>query len=292
MKHFHNKVAVITGAASGFGREFARIAASRGMRLVLADIEETALNAVAELHRANGVAVLAQVTDVSKAAEVDSLAALTQSQFGGAHLVFNNAGVAAGGLIWESSERDWDWVMNVNVRGVVNGMRAFMPQLIAAQARGEEAHMVNTASVAGLVNAPMMGVYNVSKHAVVSLSESLFHDVQSQELKIGVSVLCPAFVPTGIHLSERNRPSEFKDESGPTESQIKSREAANKAVTSGKKTAADIAELSFAAIEAEQFYILSHKGILGSVELRMQDVLALRNPTNPFALRPELAPKK
>jgi NADP-dependent 3-hydroxy acid dehydrogenase YdfG len=290
MKIFANKVAVITGAGSGFGREFARIAAQRGMRLVLADVQADALGAIADELGQQGAEVLSQQLDVANAHAVDELAARTLARFGGAHLVFNNAGVATGGLIWESTAADWQWLMNVNVYGVINGMRAFMPQLIQAHARGEDTHMVNTASVAGLVNAPLMGVYNVSKHAVVALSESLYHDVQTQGLAIGVSVLCPAFVPTGIHLSDRNRPDDLRNETE-TMSQKANRVAASKAVTSGKKSARDIAELTYACIERNDFYVLSHKGILGSVELRMQDILLGRNPTDPFSLRPELAPK-
>ncbi len=170
MKDFAGKVAVITGAGSGFGREFARRAHALGMKLVLADIEASALNAVvAELGSA-GSQVIGEVVDVARGEDVQRLADRAFAEMGGAHLLFNNAGVGSGGFVWENTDRDWQWVLGVNLWGVVHGIRHFVPRMIAA---GQPAHVVNTASVAGLVCAPNMGVYNVSKHAVVALTETL-----------------------------------------------------------------------------------------------------------------------
>jgi NAD(P)-dependent dehydrogenase (short-subunit alcohol dehydrogenase family) len=193
MKNFKDKVAVITGGASGLGREFANAAAGLGMKLILADVQQDALDqAKAELE-ARGAAVLALRCDVRKSEQVQALADAAMERFGAVHLVFNNAGVGSGGLIWENSEADWEWVLGVNVWGVIHGVRIFTRLMLECAKRDPryEGHIVNTASMAGLLNAPTMGVYNVSKHAVVSLSESLYHDLQLVEAPIGASVLCP-----------------------------------------------------------------------------------------------------
>lgn len=289
MKDFAGKTAVITGAGSGFGREFARIGARLGMKLVLGDIQRDALDATLEELRAQGADAVGLVGDVSRAADVQALADAAMERFGGLHLAFNNAGVGgAGGLLWESSERDWQWVLGVNLWGVIHGVRAFVPIMLRQDC---ECHVVNTASVAGLLSPQLMGVYNVSKHGVVALSETLFQDLRVANAKVGVSVLCPAFVPTGIHLSERNRPTDLTDDAPPTASQLAARRASEKAVTSGKISAAQVAETTFDAIRENRFYILTHPKILPTVELRMQDVLQQRNPSDPFAFKPEVAHK-
>jgi NADP-dependent 3-hydroxy acid dehydrogenase YdfG len=287
MKSFSGKTAVITGAGSGFGREFARTAASLGMNLSLADIQQDALDAITEELRANGTKILALRTDVAKQADMETLAAQTFETYGGAHLLFNNAGVGAGGFVWENSVSDWEWVLGVNVWSVIHGIRLFVPKMLA---QGDECHVVNTASVAGLLSAQTMGVYNVSKHAVVTLSETLYQDLRVAGANIGVTVLCPAFVPTGIANSERNRPAELS--SAPlTESQKIAQAASNKAVSSGKLTAADVAAKTFDCIRQQKFYCITHPKILGSVELRLQDILLQRNPTDPFSLKPSVAPQ-
>ncbi len=284
MKDFAGKVAVITGAGSGFGREFAHIAASLNMKLVLADIQSDALEAVvAEL---SNTEILALKTDVSKQADMETLAAKTFETYGGVNLLFNNAGVGAGGFVWENSVADWEWVLGVNLWSVIHGIRLFVPKMLA---QGDECHVVNTASVAGLLSAQTMGVYNVSKHSVVTLSETLYQDLRVAGAKIGVTVLCPAFVATGIANSERNRPSELSS-SPLTESQKIAHAATNKAVNSGKLTAADVAAKTFDCIRAQKFYCITHPKILGSVELRLQDILAQRNPTDPFSLKPSVTP--
>jgi NAD(P)-dependent dehydrogenase (short-subunit alcohol dehydrogenase family) len=204
--------------------------------------------------------------------------------------VFNNAGVGAGGLIWENTLQDWEWVLGVNVMGVVHGVRLFTPMMLAA-ARADPAyqgHIVNTASMAGLLNAPNMGIYGVSKHAVVSLSETLYQDLALVTDQISASVLCPFFVPTGISQSHRNRPSELKVQDKPTPSQLIGQAMSDKAVASGKVTAAQVAQMVFDAVEVGQFYIYSHPNAIGSVQTRLEDVLQARNPTDPFAHKPEL----
>lgn len=288
---FKNMTAVLTGAGSGFGLECARIGAKLGMNLVLADVQQDALDAASAEMQAAGAQVLAMRVDVSKAAEMDALGAATLARFGAPHFVFNNAGVGSGGLIWENTVKDWDWVLGVNLMGVVHGVRVFTPMMLQA-AKADPAyrgHIVNTASMAGLVNAPNMGVYNVSKHAVVALSETLYQDLALVTDQISASVLCPFFVPTGISQSHRNRPAEFKTAGArPTQSQLIGQAMSDKAVGSGKVTAAEVAQMVFDAMVANRFYIYSHPKAIGTVQTRLEDVLQARNPTDPFAQKPEL----
>lgn len=289
MKDFQGKVAVITGGASGFGREFAAIGAGLGMKLVLADVQQDALDKVQAELEAQGAQVLAMRCDVRKAEQVQALADAAMEKFGAVHLVFNNAGVASGGLIWENSVADWEWVLGVNLWGVIHGVRIFTPLMLecAKKDSGYQGHIVNTASMAGLLNAPNMGVYNVSKHAVVSLSETLYQDLQLVNAPIGASVLCPYFVQTGIVQSHRNRPQDVKAEGRPTPSQIAAQAVSEKAVSSGKVTAAEVAERTFHAIRDGAFYIYSHPQALGNVQTRMDDIILQRNPSDPFAEAPQ-----
>ncbi len=290
MKNFQDKVAVITGGASGLGREFANSAAKLGMKLVLADVQQDALDrAKAELE-AGGAAVLAMLCDVRKSAQVQALADATMDKFGAVHLVFNNAGVGSGGLIWENTEADWDWVMGVNVFGVAHGVRIFTRLMLECASRDPqfEGHIVNTASMAGLLNAPTMGVYNVSKHAVVSLSETLYHDLQLVEAPIGASVLCPYFVPTGISHSHRNRPADVAMTAGATASQMAAQAMTVKAVESGKVSAADVAAMTFDAIREGRFYIYSHPHALGNVADRMKEIVNQENPGDPYKATPHV----
>jgi NAD(P)-dependent dehydrogenase (short-subunit alcohol dehydrogenase family) len=288
MNEFKDKVAVVTGAGSGFGREFARLGAARGMKLVLADVQADALDAVATELEAAGAEVIRERVDVSRSEDVARLAERAYATFGAVHLLFNNAGVGSGGLVWENTERDWQWVLGVNLWGVIHGVRQFVPRMLAG---GEVGHVVNTASIAGLLNAPNMGVYNVSKHAVVSLTESLYHDLKLVQAKIGASVLCPAYVPTGIAQSHRNRPDALRDNAPATASQRAAQAAISKAVDSGRMSAADVARLTFEAIEAGRFYVFTHPQIMPTVELRFADVLQGRNPSDPFSTKPQLKPQ-
>jgi NAD(P)-dependent dehydrogenase (short-subunit alcohol dehydrogenase family) len=291
MKSFEGRTAVITGAGSGFGLEVARLAAAKGMNLVLADVQQDALDRAAAELEALGATLLASRVDVSNAGQVEALGTAAFTRFGAPHFVFNNAGIGAGGLIWENTLKDWEWVLGVNVMGVVHGVRVFTPMMLAA-ARADPAysgHIVNTASMAGLLNAPNMGVYNVSKHAVVSLSETLYQDLRLVTDQIGASVLCPFFVPTGITESDRNRPDALRDASaGPTKSQLIGRAMTSKAVGSGKVSAAEVAAMVFNAIANDRFYIYSHPRSLASVQMRLEDITQLRNPTDPFAAKPEI----
>ena len=290
MKNFSGKVAVITGAGSGLGREFAETAAGLGMKLVLADVQADALEKVTDDMLARGAEVLAMVCDVSKGAHVQELADAAVARFHGIHLVFNNAGVGSGGLIWENSEQDWEWVLGVNLWGVVHGVRVFTRAMLECAKKDPsfEGHIVNTASMAGLLNAPAMGVYNVSKHAVVSLTETLYHDLQLVGAPIGTSVLCPYFVPTGISHSHRNRPEELKGEDGATNSQIAAQALTAKAVESGKVSAADVSRMTFEAIAEKRFWIFSHPHALGGVAESLNAILEQRNPPDPYAATPHI----
>lgn len=290
MKQFKDRVAVITGAASGFGREFAYAGAKLGMKLVLADVQQDALAALEAELSGQGVAVLAVHCDVSKPEQVQALADATMARFAAVHLLFNNAGVGSGGLIWENSASDWDWVLGVNLFGVIHGVRVFTPLMLACAKDDPdyEGHIVNTASVAGLQNAPTMGIYNVSKHAVVSVTETLYQDLQLIEAPIGTSLLCPYFVPTGIHQSERNRPAEMQNDAAPTTSQRAAQAFSEKAVVSGKVSAAQVAQLTFDAIREERFYIYSDLEPLASVRKRMEDMVQQRNPYDPYEEVPHI----
>jgi len=289
--NFKGKTAVLTGAGSGFGLECARIGARLGMNLVLADVQQDALErASAELKpqtSAHGAQVLPFRLDVANAAQMDAMGQAVFERLGAPHFVFNNAGVGSGGLIWENSVKDWEWVLGVNLWGVIHGVRIFTPMMLAAAAKDPawQGHIVNTASMAGLLNPPNMGVYNVSKHAVVSLSETLFQDLALVTDQIGASVLCPFFVATGISQSHRNRPGELAPEK-PTRSQLIGQAMSDKAVSSSKITAADVAQKVFDAIATNQFYIYSHPKAIHSVQTRLEDILQARNPTDPFADKP------
>ena len=286
---FKGKTAVLTGAGSGFGLECARIAAQRGMNVVLVDVQQDALDAAKAEVIALGAQTLAFKLDVASAEQMEAMGKAVYERFGAPHLVFNNAGVGSGGLIWENTLKDWEWVMGVNVMGVVHGVRIFTPMMLAAAGADSawRGHIVNTASMAGLLNAPNMGVYNVSKHAVVALSETLYQDLQLVTDQIGASVLCPFFVATGIAQSHRNRPEDLKG-AKPTKSQLIGQAMTGKAVDSGKVSAANVAQLVFDAVTANQFYIYSHPKAIKSVQTRMEDVLQVRNPTSPFAHKPEI----
>jgi NAD(P)-dependent dehydrogenase (short-subunit alcohol dehydrogenase family) len=276
MKELKNKTALVTGGASGIGLALARASLARGMNVVIADIEQAALDkAVEELD--GGDRLLALLTDVGDSTQMEALSRQTQETFGSVHLLFNNAGVGGGGPIWEQSEEDWRWLLGVNLWGVIHGIRLFTPGMIAQG----EGHIVNTASIAGLISAPDTGTYTVSKHAVVALSEVLYGDLRNADAGVGVSVLCPSFVNTRIHDYQRNRPDvtevELSDE------QLAEQQAIAAATVEFFDTAQspdDVAEQVFEAIGKEEFYILTHpKGSGELVEKRLGEIVANRNPS-------------
>jgi NAD(P)-dependent dehydrogenase (short-subunit alcohol dehydrogenase family) len=272
MKELQGKVAVITGGASGIGRAVAEAAASAGMKLVLADIDDGPLKETGDALGAAGADVLSVVTDVSVGSSVDNLRDKALERFGAVHLVHNNAGVAVGGPLWTVSEADWTWVLGVNLWGVIHGIRAFVPVLLDQG----EGHIVNTASLAGLTSPAMLGPYNVTKHSVVTLSETLYRDLQLVGSSVGVSVLCPGFVRTGIAESERNRPDWAPPApagSGPD------LQGVVRGLVAAGIDPADVAAKVLDAVRANRFYIITHDDTPAMVEIRMRDILDGRNPS-------------
>ena len=282
MNIFQGKVAVVTGAASGIGRALAERCAQEGMKVVLADIEEQALLQASRDLAAQGAETLAVQTDVSQAAEVERLAKLAFETYSAVHLLFNNAGVGAGKTAWESTLADWEWVLGVNLWGVIHGIHFFVPRMLEQPAEG---YIVNTASMAGLTSSPGLSVYMASKHAVVSLTETLYHELKLRDASIGVSVLCPGFVKTRIQDAERNRPTRLQNVPGEHASheQKLSREEQEggqilqQAIREGMSPQ-HLADITFAAIREERFYIYPPK-FKGGIAARMEDILTPRPPT-------------
>ena len=291
MENFARRVAVITGAASGLGRELANEAARLGMKLVLADVDAHTLEQATDALQAGGADVLAMVCDVRKGAHVEELADAAMIRFNGVHLLFNNAGVGTAGLVWEYTEADWDWVLGVNLWGAIHGVRVFTPLMLDAARRdpGYEGHIVNTASMAGLLVPPVMGPYTVSKHAVVALSETLYHDLRLVAAPVKASVLCPYFVPTEIAHSERHRPGELRHDAPPTPSQRAGQALLERAVASGKMSAADVARIAFDGIRRGDFYIYTHPQALQAVGQRMDAIVHGNPPADPYAATPQFA---
>ena len=279
MKDLKGKVAVVTGAASGIGRAMAERFAAEGMKVVLADIEEGALAKAESEMNAEGATVIAVRTDVSKAADVEALAQKTIDGFGAVHVVCNNAGVGpARGAIWELTEADWRWVLGVNLWGVLHGVRAFVPIMLKQDSEG---HIVNTASVGGLLSAPFAATYCVAKHGVVTLSESLHRELAQVGSKVKVSVLCPAWVKTQLMDGERNRPRELQnasDQEATTPQAAMMYEAVRQLVASGTDPG-EIGDIVVDAIRGEKFYILPHPAWKEQVRVRMEDILEGRIPS-------------
>ena len=280
MQEFAGKVAVVTGAASGIGRALCQRLAALDMKVVMADVEGGALNEAAEKLKAAGHTVLAVRTDISQADSVSALAERTVEVFGTAHVLCNNAGVFAAGLSWEAPQSDYDWVFGVNVWGVLHGLRSFVPLMLA---HGEEAHIVNTASMAAVTTAPFTSAYYMSKAAVFSLSESLYGEMQARQAAIGVSVLCPELVDTAISRGERNRPEHLKRKAGEGESP--ERELVDAAIAAATPTGVDPGVLADRAIEAireNRFYVLAPDGNpwRTACDVRLEDIRLARNPTH------------
>lgn len=276
MKEFKDKVALVTGGASGIGFALADRFASVGMKIVLADIEEPALEVAERNLKDKGAPVLSVRADVAKAADVERLAARVYDHFGAVHVLCNNAGVGGAGLTWEQSLEDWQWVVGVNLWGVIHGLRVFVPRMLA---QGTEGHIVNTASVAGLITTPYMSVYGATKHAVVAITESLRMELEMLGASISASVLCPGFVATNIGDSERNRPPELSGEltQKETDQQALMRDLARQQIAAGIKPA-EVAEMVLESIRDDRFYVLTHPRFKKLIRLRMENILDGKTP--------------
>jgi NAD(P)-dependent dehydrogenase (short-subunit alcohol dehydrogenase family) len=280
MKEFNGKVAVITGAASGIGRAIAERCVSEGMHVVLADVDETDLARAETELKAGGATVLGVRTDVSKRSDVEQLAHLAFDAFGQVHLLFNNAGVGAGGAPWEATWNDWEWVIGVNLWGVIHGVKVFTPLMLA---QNTECNIINTSSAAGLAVGGTSAPYSVTKHAVVALSESLYLTLQQRNSLIKVSVLCPGLVRTNIANAERNRPAELRNEPVVMTPELQAGLTAFKAALDASMAPAQVADLVFDAVKKEQFYILTDPGWTEVIQLRTDKLLRMENPQNPTA---------
>ena len=277
MKNLKDKVTVITGGASGLGFAMAHRFAQEGVKIVIADIEEGPLQAAVSKLQKTGVSTIGVKCDVSLGEDVEKLAHQTLEHFGAINIVCNNAGVAPSGVIWEHSTKDWEWAMGPNVWGVIHGIRVFTPIMLKQK---EEGHIVNTASVAGLMSFNGMGLYCMTKHAVVTMTECLHHDLTKASEHVRCSVLCPAYVPTDIANSERNRPDNLREERTKSDDEIKMEENLKKAVASGKISADQVADQVLQSIREKHFYILTHPKIKPAIETRFQDILLERPPVD------------
>jgi NAD(P)-dependent dehydrogenase (short-subunit alcohol dehydrogenase family) len=277
LTELQNRAAVISGAASGLGRELALACASRGMQLVLADVDASGLEQTRAMTGVAKERALLARCDVSRADEVDQLAEAARERFGAVHLLFNNAGVMAAGPIWKATAQDWAWLFGVNVMGVANAIRSFVPAMLD---KGEPAWIVNTASLAGLVCPAQMSVYSASKHAVVAMSECLHHELAATGKPIGVSVLCPAWFETGIANADRHRPADLSSANPDNEAHM---QRMRDIIKAGRLTAADIARITLDAVAEGRFYVLPHRKALGAIERRMRALVDGAAPDDPMA---------
>jgi NADP-dependent 3-hydroxy acid dehydrogenase YdfG len=272
-----NGTAVITGAASGFGLEMAKLGKFSNMNLVLADIDFNQLTSVAkENHFDMSKTVLLEV-DVSNESDIQKMCDQAYEHFKSVELLINNAGVSTSRMTWQHSHKDWEWVMGVNFYSITHAIRHFVPRMIAQKT---PAHILNTASVAGFLSPPGGAAYNASKHSVIAVSETLYRELHAVDAQIGVSVLCPAFVATKIGESERNRPQTYGQHQEIEDALIKEyKEKLAYALKAGKLTAAEVAQAAFEAVKKDQFYIIPHRKINLAIEQRMTEILNLQNPT-------------
>lgn len=277
MKDFKDKVAVITGAPSGIGKGLAERAAREGMKVVLAGINEANLLKVEQDLKAKGATAISVQTDVSKESDVEALARKTLDAFGSVDLLCNNAGVGGGTTIWESALEDWQWIIGVNLWGVIYGIRIFVPIMLSQDC---ECYIVNTASATGLRAPPGMGIYSVTKYGVVALSETLYQELGQRNAKIKVSVLCPSWVRTRVMDAERNRPAEHQVDNPAKRLSPQEIEAVWKEIANANTvlTPDQVADRTFEAIWSEQFYILTHSDSIPWFRTRAEDILNGRNP--------------
>jgi NAD(P)-dependent dehydrogenase (short-subunit alcohol dehydrogenase family) len=279
VKQFEDKVAVVTGAASGIGRAYARRCMAEGMQVVLADIEPAALTAIEVEARGAGAAVLGVLTDVANPKDMERLAERTLAKFGAVHLLFNNAGVGTiGPALWDCTGADWSWILGVNLWGLIHGLKVFVPIMIE---QSTECHIVNTASAAGLLPTPGMGICSASKAAVIAVSETLQHELTQKGVAIRVSVVCPGSTHTRIVDASRNRPAALRDDPW-VEAARKTAHAAAKQkllrATKAGMPADEVADLVFLAIEQEQLYIFTHPWVKTALELRVRSILYGTDP--------------
>ncbi len=289
MQEFEGKVAVVTGAASGIGRALTERCLAEGMHVVMADIEEAVLASVAdELQARTNCKVVPVVTNVSKETDLQKVLQVALDNFAGVHLLFNNAGVGGGGNSWSATQNDWDWVLGVNLWSVIYGLRIFIPQMIQQK---EPCHIVNTASVAGLLGGTTNALYSVTKHGVVALTENLFRDLKTEQTQIGCSVLCPGFVNTNIYDSGRNRPADLKDSAEPVaiSAEDEQRIAMFREFLRTGKQPADIADAVFDGIRNNRLYILSHDHFDEMIKQRADNITKGNNPTLEEAALAQLA---
>jgi NAD(P)-dependent dehydrogenase (short-subunit alcohol dehydrogenase family) len=280
MKELNGKVAVVTGASSGLGRATALALAREGMRVAIVDVDVAGLDKLAKELTGQGAKALTQRTDVTRGDEMDVLAERVFDELGGAHLLCNCAGVALSASAWETTVGDWQWTLGVNLWGVIHALRAFVPRFIAQ----DSGHIVNATSIAGLISPPGSGAYSAGMHAVVSLSETLHHDLKEVGSSVGVSVLCPAYIPTGSPESEAKRPKEFANPPREVSPLQRAKQAMlRKAAQSGRISEDQVAQMLISGVKANRFYILTHPRIKGAIEDRMHDILEERAPHNPLA---------
>jgi len=273
MREFRDKVAVVTGAASGIGQALAQRFAREGMKVVLADVEAAALEKAARGIDASGMRALAVRTDVSKAADVERLAQAALDKFGAVHVVCNNAGVVTSGPTWMQTVADWEWLLGVNLWGVIHGVRVFTPILLAQG----EGHIVNTASLAGMISGPGAAPYNVSKFGVVALSETLHHELTMLGSPVRVSVLCPGFVNTNIADAARNRPVALADTAPQLPGSEEMAQMGRRLLANGSPPSM-VADVVFEAVRSERFYIFPHPEWKRHIRARMEDILEERIP--------------
>ena len=276
MKEFRNKTAVVTGAASGIGLELAKVFAGEGMNVVLADIEQSRLTEAVDAVTALGAQAIGVLTDVGSGESVAALRQASVDRFGSVEVLCNNAGVYTGGNLWEQTEDDYEWLIRVNQWGIIHGLRHFVPQMIS---QGEECHIVNTSSMAAMCALPFAGVYHMTKHAALALSECLFHELAMTAPQINVSCLCPELVNTGIASSSRNRPADLGEENI-TEMQEMSMTAIKDA-TAGSLPPRVLADRVLQAIKDKVFYVLppDDNPWRDTANTRLEDIRLVRNPS-------------